>query len=336
LTIHRVQCQFCGASVNKNGWKAHSNTNKCKNSRLRTSQKIKRSKRVTRVPSQGAVKIVRPKKRSSPIRVKRSSPTSSSSVLPLPSSLIYSSSPSVYSSPIYDFDPRSPIKQINVKKPSYIVTYERLPKTDVEFSNIERLVKNDMYSRLSIQRSMMTNPRVGEIKKIIKINNPMLLERFNDKLGLILSELGDLNACNIAPMFHGTSLKAIKPIAEGGYLQRLNTTSRYGKGNYFSPSANVASDYAHKGADNVGIMFLNQVILGISKDTTDTPNRYFSSLIQNKPDPMRSVKRIGSPGGHSGTNASISVPGFSGSVFVVPDDDMALPTHIIFFKFLTR
>ena len=90
------------------------------------------------------------------------------------------------------------------------------------------------------------------------------------------------------------------------------------------------SDYAHRGPDNIGVIFLNQVILGITKDTTNDRNRYFSSLIQNKP--QNPTKTVGSPAGHSGGNM-VSRPGYSGSVFVVPDDDMALPTYLIFFKF---
>ena len=37
-----------------------------------------------------------------------------------------------------------------------------------------------------------------------------------------------------------------------------------------------------------------------------------------------------SPAGHSG--GVLSMPGWAGSIFVIPDDDMSLPTHIIFFK----
>jgi hypothetical protein len=158
----------------------------------------------------------------------------------------------------------------------------------------------------------------------------MLLERFNNKFGQILMELQDPDACKVVPLFHGTKLQAIKPIAEGGYLQRLNTLSRYGKGNYFTPSSSVASDYAHRDSNNVGIMFLNQVILGINKDTSNNLV-YFSSLIHNRNSAVKSF--TGSPAAHSGGNVRISRPGFAGSVFVVPDDDMALPTHIIFFKF---
>ena len=158
------------------------------------------------------------------------------------------------------------------------------------------------------------------------------MERFDNKFGQILMELQDPDACRVVPLFHGTKLVAIKPIAEGGYLGRLNTTSRYGRGTYFSPSANVVSDYAHRGPDNIGVIFLNQVILGITKDTTNDRNRYFSSLIQNRPQIIPN-KRPGSPAGHTGGNPHISTPGYAGSVFVVPDDDMAVPTYIIFFKF---
>jgi len=288
-----VKCKLCGATVRSRGWPSHTYSTKCKNSQLRTSQKIKRGRSVrTHVITQKSV-----------------------------------------ASNIYDFDPQSPLKQITVAKPTYTVKYERLARTDPEFSNIEQLVANDQHSQISIMYgNQRAHSHVGEITKIIKIDNPMLLERFNNKFGEILMELQNYNACRVVPLFHGTKLQAIKPIAEGGYLQHLNTTARYGKGTYFSPSANVVSDYAHRGPDNVGIIFLNQVILGITKDTTNYQNPYFSSLIQNRP--QYPMKRTGSPAGHTGGNIGmISVPGFAGSVFVVPDDDMVVPTHIIFFKF---
>jgi len=289
-----VKCKLCGATVRSKGWTLHTYSAKCKNSQLRTSQKIKRGRSVVRthVITQKSV-----------------------------------------ASNIYDFDPQSPLKQITVAKPTYTVKYERLARTDPEFSNIEQLVVNDQHSQISIMHgNRRTHSHVGEITKIIKIDNPMLLERFNNKFGEILMELQDPDACRVVPLFHGTKLQAIKPIAEGGYLHHLNTTARYGKGTYFSPSANVVSDYAHRGPDNVGIIFLNQVILGITKDTTNYQNPYFSSLIQNRP--QYPMKRSGSPAGHTGGNIGmISVPGFAGSVFVVPDDDMVVPTHIIFFKF---
>ena len=287
---------------------SHSKTMKCRNSQLRTSQKIKRGKSVIR--RQPVI--------NQPIHQIQQQPQ-----IPLTSSGV----------PIYNFDPQSPSKQITVNMPSYTVKYERLARTDPEFQNIEQLVRNDRYSQISIMHGIgRTHSHVGDVTKIIKIDNPMLLERFNNKFGQILMELQDPDACRVVPLFHGTKLQAIQPIAEGGYLQRLNTVSRYGKGNYFSPSANVVSDYAHRGPDNIGIIFLNQVILGITKDTTHQQNRYFSSLIQNRP--QNPMKRPGSPAGHTGGNIdAIAYPGYAGSVFVVPDDDMALPTYLIFFKF---
>ena len=289
-----VKCKICGKTIRSVGWPSHSLTMKCKNSQLRTSQKIKRRKSVNQ-QTQG-LRIIGPQKR-------------------------------------YSFDPQSPLKQITVAMPSYTVKYERLERTDPEFSNIEQLITNDKYTQISIMYSTTrAHSNVGDVTKIIKIDNPMLLERFNNKFGQILMELQDPDTCRVVPLFHGTKLQAIKPIAEGGYLQRLNTVSRYGKGNYFSPSANVVSDYAHRGSDNIGIIFLNQVILGITKDTTNNQNRYFSSLIQNRP--LNPIKSLSSPAGHTGGNIDqISYPGFAGSVFVVPDDDMVVPTHIIFFKF---
>jgi hypothetical protein len=303
-----VECKLCGKTVRSAGWMSHSKTMKCRNSQLRTSQKIKRGKSVIR--RQPVI--------NQPIHQIQQQPQ-----IPLTSSGV----------PIYNFDPQSPSKQITVNMPSYTVKYERLARTDPEFQNIEQLVRNDQYSQISIMHGIgRAHSHVGDVTKIIKIDNPMLLERFNNKFGQILMELQDPDACRVVPLFHGTKLQAIQPIAEGGYLQRLNTVSRYGKGNYFSPSANVVSDYAHRGPDNIGIIFLNQVILGITKDTTHQQNRYFSSLIQNRP--QNPMKRPGSPAGHTGGNIdAIAYPGYAGSVFVVPDDDMALPTYLIFFKF---
>ena len=310
-----VLCKFCNARVLSSGWNTHKKTVKCQNSQVRTSQKIKRAKSVRRINIPNL------------ISTSKTSPTQR-----IPSRTFPRTIGQPRAALRYDFDPQSPLKEITVVMPSYNVKYERLPKTDPEFSNIEQLVNNDRHATVSIMYSSnVYRRRVGEITKIIKIDNPMLMDRFNNKFGQILMELQDPDACRVVPLFHGTKLPAIKLIAEGGYLGRLNTTSRYGKGTYFSPSANVVSDYAHRGPDNTGVIFLNQVILGITKDTTNDRNRYFSSLIQNRP--QNPVKRPGSPAGHTGGNPHISTPGFAGSVFVAPDDDMVVPTHIIFFKF---
>lgn len=316
-----IICQFCNSRVSSSGWNTHKKSLKCQNSQLRSSQKIKRARSVRiNVPN--------------PISTAKASPTQRIPSRTFPQQTIATPRQRIPKvAPRYDFDPPTPLKEITVAMPSYNVKYERLPKTDPEFSNIEQLVKNDRHATLSIMSSSNANRRrVGEITKIVKIDNPMLMERFDNKFGQILMELQDPDACRVVPLFHGTKLPAIKPIAEGGYLGRLNTTARYGRGTYFSPSANVVSDYAHRGPDNIGVIFLNQVILGITKDTTNDRNRYFSSLIQNRPQLIPN-KRPGSPAGHTGGNPHISTPGFAGSVFVVPDDDMAVPTHIIFFKF---
>ena len=315
-----IICQFCNSIVSSSGWKTHKKSLKCQNSQLRSSQKIKRARSVRiNVPN--------------PISTAKASPTQRIPSRTFPQTIATQSQRIPKVAPRYDFDPPTPLKEITVAMPSYNVKYERLPKTDPEFLNIEQLVKNDRHATLSIMSNSNTKKRrVGEITKIVKIDNPMLMERFDNKFGQILMELQDPDACRVVPLFHGTKLVAIKPIAEGGYLGRLNTTSRYGRGTYFSPSANVVSDYAHRGPDNIGVIFLNQVILGITKDTTNDRNRYFSSLIQNRPQIIPN-KRPGSPAGHTGGNPHISTPGFAGSVFVVPDDDMAVPTYIIFFKF---
>ena len=316
-----IICQFCNSRVSSSGWNTHKKSLKCQNSQLRSSQKIKRAKSVRRINVPN------------PISTSKISPTQRIPSRTFPRTIATPSQRIPKVAPRYDFDPLTPLKEITVDMPSYNVKYERLPKTDPEFSNIEQLVNNDRHATVSIMYSSnVYRRRVGEITKIIKIDNPMLMDRFNNKFGQILMELQDPDACRVVPLFHGTKLPAIKPIAEGGYLGRLNTVSRYGRGTYFSPSANVVSDYAHRGADNIGVIFLNQVILGITKDTTNDRNRYFSSLIQNRPQLIPN-KRPGSPAGHTGGNPHISTPGFAGSVFVVPDDDMAVPTHIIFFKF---
>jgi len=242
---------------------------------------------------------------------------------------------------MHTFDP-SPVGVRVTNLPSYSVKYETIPRTDPEFQNIEDLVKNDRFTTVSIKGVWRgsRSTTIKDIIKIVKIDNPFLLNRFNDKFGMILAELGDPDVCRVTPLFHGTSLQAIKPISEGGYLGSLNTTSAYGGGTYFTPSATIAMDYAHRekntglGAD-IGVLILNQVILGITKNTDQRGQRkhvYFSSLIQRNPTSTTAVMNVtGSPGAHTGGN--VGQPGYAGSVFVAPDDDMVVPTHIIYFKF---
>ena len=238
--------------------------------------------------------------------------------------------------------PTSPGKKIISNLPSYSVSYEKLQETDPEFNMIKSLVEGDNFKKLSTRQGFhYHSDRIIIIKDIFKVNNPMLIERFDKKFMQILSELGDPDACRVTPLFHGTTLNAIKPIVEEGYKQNLSKRAKYGKGNYFSPSAVVASEYSQIQRNGIGVMLLNQVVLGITKDTTYRIGRHFSSIIQNKPiyqpEPQHRFqhlaspsKKMKSPAGHSG--GALSQPGWAGSIFVAPDDDMALPTHIIFFK----
>lgn len=227
------------------------------------------------------------------------------------------------------FDP-SPIGHRSFKATDYSVDYETLKKDDIDYANILTLFLNDQYTNVNIRTAERKDRGpIKKIIKIIKIKNPLLTKRFNDKYGLILEELKDPESCRVVPLFHGTKRSAIEPISVGGYLARLNTVSAFGKGNYFSPSPRVVSDYCEK-KNKVGIMFLNQVIVGVNKYTPNIYNKQylFSSLIRNS---LRPSVLTGSPPGHSGGNKGASHGG--GSVFVVPDDDMALPTHIIYFKY---
>ena len=237
----------------------------------------------------------------------------------------------------------SPDKKIISNLPSYSVSYEKLPETDPEFNMIKSLIEGDSFKKLSTITGIdYPFDKIIEIQNIVKVNNPMLIERFDKKFMEILNELGDPDACRVTPLFHGTTLNAIKPIVEGGYKQNLSKRAKYGQGNYFSPSAVVASEYSKIENNGIGVILLNQVVLGITKDTTYRTGRHFSSVIQNKPiyQPGHqhrfqhlvspSSKKMKSPAGHSG--GVLSIPGWAGSIFVTPDDDMALQTHIIFFK----
>jgi len=238
--------------------------------------------------------------------------------------------------------PTSPGKKIISNLLSYSVSYENLQKTDPEFNMIKSLVEGDNFKKLStITGINYPSDKIIIIKNIFKVNNPMLIERFDKKFMQILNELGDSDACRVTPLFHGTTLNAIQPIVEGGYKQNLSKRAKYGQGNYFSPSAVVASEYSKIENNGIGVMLLNQVVLGITKDTTYRIGRHFSSIIKNKPiyqpEPQHGFqhlvspsKKMKSPAGHSG--GVLSMPGWAGSIFVAPDDDMSLPTHIIFFK----
>lgn len=105
---------------------------------------------------------------------------------------------------------------------------------------------------------------------IDEITNPILLERYKTRKGIIISQGIDLKEME---MFHGTKTKSIQPIMKDGYKASYSTVCAYGKGTYFSPLAQLALKYTAKEKEDptflmgceVSYLFLNKVLIGRMK-----------------------------------------------------------------------
>jgi hypothetical protein len=102
---------------------------------------------------------------------------------------------------------------------------------------------------------------------IDEITNPILLERFETRRGIMISHSIDVKEIE---MFHGTKTKSIQPIMEDGYKASYSTVCAYGKGTYFSPLAQLALKYTTKEKEDptflmgceVSYLFLNKILVG--------------------------------------------------------------------------
>ena len=67
-------------------------------------------------------------------------------------------------------------------------------------------------------------------------------------------------------LFHGTSQTDPQQICEGeeGFDMRFRTQGRWGQGNYFAVSASYSNRFAHGIQDGYKLMFLANVLTGIS------------------------------------------------------------------------
>lgn len=67
-------------------------------------------------------------------------------------------------------------------------------------------------------------------------------------------------------LFHGTKVHSIDPICKDGFKVSLNRVSAYGKGTYFSSSAQMSSSYTDTSrSDEMSYMFVCKVLVGKCK-----------------------------------------------------------------------
>ena len=108
-------------------------------------------------------------------------------------------------------------------------------------------------------------------------------------------------------VFHGTRKQIIGTIISDGFDAGKNVRSAFGKGIYFSNSANMSKDYSDVPEDGVSYMIISSmlvgpVVLGSSCFTIDT-NLYTAA-----------VDRITSP-----------------SIYVCPKNEYAVPRYVVAF-----
>jgi poly [ADP-ribose] polymerase 7/11/12/13 len=137
-----------------------------------------------------------------------------------------------------------------------------------------------------------------------QVENTCLEERY-ESFKIVLQE--QYNTVEEKLLFHGTKEYNIKSIADSGFDHTKNVTSAYGKGTYFAKEANYSKNYSTVSYDDVSFMFVCRVALSVpcqGKGYTDIDKTKYSYAVDNMMNP---------------------------SIFVVPDDEAALPLYIVAF-----
>ena len=129
---------------------------------------------------------------------------------------------------------------------------------------------------------------------IDKVSNPKLEEKF-EKRRLVFGEMNQEKT-----LFHGTSAKAMEAITTNGYKASLNKRAVFGPGNYFSSMASYSKEYTDTASSGESYMIVNRVLLG--NHTISVQGKY-----------------SGDSGGDGKT------------IFVLRNDDAALPEYVICF-----
>merc|ERR1712242_39420 len=121
-------------------------------------------------------------------------------------------------------------------------------------------------------------------------------------------------------LFHGTKCQNLSQIVENGFNRDFNRRSRFGKGTYFSSMASESAKYcdsnrSHRtGSRRIKVMLFCRVIVGeycVGGNGSNTPTKE-----DGKTEYDSMVNRMKSP-----------------TVFVIPRDYHAIPTHYIVFRY---
>lgn len=137
-----------------------------------------------------------------------------------------------------------------------------------------------------------------------QVENTILEDRYESFKIVLKEQYGNVEE---RLLFHGTKEYNIKSIADNGFDRTKNVTSAYGKGTYFAKEANYSKNYSTLSYDDISFMFVCKVALSIP-----CQGRGYSEIDKSKYN--YAVDNLLNP-----------------TIFVVPDDEAALPVYIVAF-----
>lgn len=130
---------------------------------------------------------------------------------------------------------------------------------------------------------------------------PARADRFEAHRAALVGEVQELT------LFHGTTEAAAAAIVKDGFNATVNTRSAFGRGTYFAPRYSVSRAYAQANKEGHGVALMCRVLVGrVCVGTTG------ATLDLEKFD--AAVDTLRSP-----------------TMYVIPYDDAALPTHVMHF-----
>jgi len=110
---------------------------------------------------------------------------------------------------------------------------------------------------------------------IEKNENNALMESYVIRKERMIAMRGESNVKEMT-LFHGTKEASVDAICQNGFQVSMNRVSAYGKGTYFSPSAQMSNGYTDKSKNTeMSYMFVCKVLfgkckVGTSNETIDT------------------------------------------------------------------
>ena len=141
---------------------------------------------------------------------------------------------------------------------------------------------------------------------IEKIDNTYLTERYQARKADLILKRG-AEVVKELMLFHGTKFNNINNIVLNGFKASFNKVSAYGRGTYFSTTANYSQNYSTADPNEFSYMFISNVIvasciLGTSGKEIDT--ELYDNMVDN-----------------------ITKP----SMYVTPYDDGCIPVYMVAF-----